>query len=89
MVAGAPSFPAVPGLLHHHVSGGVHLVLQAVPLGDRNDVGPDLILFLRAPRNGEDLVEVIPEGFGFEIGYEGHGLLLLWRPGFVKIEGED
>ncbi len=71
-------------LLDHHVSGAVNLVFQTVPFCYGRNVGPDLVLFFRTPWDGEDLVEMGPEGFGFEIGNERHVLLLSLATQFLR-----
>ncbi len=61
------------GYHDQHVAGRVALHLEAVRRGDLADVVAHPPLVLRGPRNGEDLVEVLPELFGLEVGDEGHG----------------
>jgi hypothetical protein len=43
-------------------------------LGDREDVAAHPLLALRRARDGEDLVEVPPEGLRLELGDERHGV---------------
>ena len=60
------------GLADDHVSGGIGFVFESIPLRHADHVLAHLLLFLGAAGNGEDLVEVAPQGLRLECRDEGH-----------------
>ena len=63
-------------LAHDEVAGRVRVVGEAEAVGRRHDVAAHAPLVLRRAGNGENGVEVPPQGGRLQVADEGHGLFL-------------